>query len=135
MISFASVIFLLPASISAFLRMISSRLALSAALSPLDEPPAEDPPAFVGVALLSSSRVSRLPLLGVNVISQGWSRPTLYPGIKFGAAVGWLAATVYVPVKGRPANTNSPFLFVLVLYLAFRSVRKTSMTASARGTF
>jgi hypothetical protein len=49
MTSFASVIFLLPASISAFFFNISSRLALSAALSAFP-PPAELPPPAGGLA-------------------------------------------------------------------------------------
>src|ERR1044072_4099183 len=92
MISFASVIFLLPASISAFFFIISSRLALSAALSP---PPEFAPPAAAAGGLaeplpaaLISSIVSRLPSPGVTVISQGMSRPAFTPGTQFGFAVG-----------------------------------------------
>src|SRR5689334_16145995 len=127
MTSLAAVIFLFEASISSFFFLISSALALSAALGWLAVAPggaAVVPPAFV-----ISSSVSLLPLPGVTVISQGTLWPARMFGTKFGDAVGWLAATAYLPVNGRPAKTNSPFLFVFVSYCAFMSVRNTSICA------
>src|SRR5215813_10813277 len=125
MISLDSLIFLFEASISSFFFLISSALALSAALGALAVAPGGGvavPPAFS-----ISSNVSRLPLPGVTVISHGTPWPACTLGTKFGAAVGWLAATTYLPVNGRPAKTNSPLLLVFVSYFAFMSVRKTSI--------